>query len=165
MRAFVAIAIAAAPLLSCGFFSPRVGTESDDEDCAEYGCDDGGAEGGAGAVSFARDIRPIMNRFPNDPRGPGCAMCHYQNAAAPIGIQIGGLDLTTLGSLRRGGLHSQGTIAIPGRPDDSAIVQKLRGTYPYGVRMPKSGPPYLSDAEIQLVVDWIAQGAQGADSE
>ena len=31
--------------------------------------------------------------------------------------------------------------------------------------MPKSGPPYLTDAEIQLFGDWIAQGAVGEDSE
>ena len=73
--------------------------------------------------------------------------------------------MTTLGQLRKGGHTSGATIVIAGEPDQSALIQKLRGTYPYGVRMPYSGPPYLTDAEIQLFADWIAQGAVGTDDE
>ena len=54
---------------------------------------------------------------------------------------------------------------IPGDPEGSAIVQKLRGTYAKGVRMPKSGPPYWSDEDIGKVKTWIAEGARGDDSE
>ena len=64
-----------------------------------------------------------------------------------------------------GGATSRMTIIVAGRPDDSAIVQKLKGTYFTGKRMPFDGPPYLQDAEIQIVADWIAQGAVGAYNE
>lgn len=140
-------------LAGCGDFLPEVGSGAP-ADAVD-----------AGKVSFARDIRPIMNRLKDDPRGPGCASCHYATSADHQGIDLGGLDLTTLGSLRKGGITSAGTIAIPGNPDGSAIVQKLRGTYKLGARMPRSGPPYLTDAETQLFVDWIAAGAKGEDSE
>jgi hypothetical protein len=44
-------------------------------------------------------------------------------------------------------------------------VQKLVGDYFEGLPMPKDGPPYWSQDEIQLVIDWIAEGANGGDSE
>jgi hypothetical protein len=47
----------------------------------------------------------------------------------------------------------------PGAPDQSYLVFKLQGSGScfQGSRMPKSAP--LSTAEIQLVRDWIANGA------
>ena len=144
---------AALLLVACGDFLPEVGTGMSAH------------AGDAGNVSFARDIRPIMNRLKDDARGPGCASCHYTTSGDHQGIDLGGLDMTTLGSLRKGGITSAGTIAIPGNPEGSALVQKLRGTYKLGARMPRSGPPYLTDAETQLFVDWIAAGAKGEDSE
>jgi hypothetical protein len=159
-----AIAGAALFVCACGFFSPDVGSggvtcDADAGDCATP------QQGDGATVSFANDIRPIMNRLSGDPNGPGCASCHYQSAPNPIGIELGGLDMTTLGSLRKGGKTSGASIVVAGAPDQSAIIQKLRGTYPYGLRMPYNGPPYLTDAEIQIFADWIAQGAVGADDE
>ena len=46
----------------------------------------------------------------------------------------------------------------PGRSDLSYIIRKLEGNG-LGDRMPADGPPYLPDAEIQLIKDWIDQGA------
>jgi mono/diheme cytochrome c family protein len=148
-----AVCAAAFLLAACADFTPEVGTGASAQ------------SGDAGRVSFARDLRPILNRLKDDPRGPGCASCHYTTAGDHQGIDLGGLDMTTLGSLRKGGITRAGTIAIPGNPEGSAIVQKLRGTYKLGARMPRSGPPYLTDAEIQLFVDWIDAGAKGEDSE
>lgn len=76
-----------------------------------------------------------------------------------------GLDMDTLGSLRKGGKDTGGgSIAIAGKPCESAIVQKIRGTFSLGVRMPKGGP-YLAPEQIQLIEDWIFEGAKGDDSE
>jgi hypothetical protein len=113
------------------------------------------------AVSFKDQIRPIM-----DGRVPGpkpCANCHYHSKGTMEGLIASGLDLETLVSLRRGG-HTTGTdIVIPGSPCKSAIVQKLRGTYE-GPRMPKGGP-YWEPEQVQLMIDWIAEGAKGADTD
>jgi len=164
VRRPIAVVPFAVLVCACGFFSPDVGSGPVVCDAEAGACGAPLASDGA-RVSFANDLRPIMNRLTSDPNGPGCASCHYQSAPDPIGILQGGLDMTTLGALRKGGRTSGASIVVAGQPDQSAIVQKLRGTYPYGVRMPYNGPPYLTDAEIQLFVDWIAQGAVGADDE
>lgn len=115
-------------------------------------------------VYFGRDIRPRINRSATDP-DPGCFPCHDGHAAKHVGVDLGGLDMSTLGKLRQGGGTSGSKIVVPGDPAASAIVQKLKGTYPYGTRMPKSGPPFWSDDAIALVEQWIREGAQGDDSE
>ena len=117
---------------------------------------------GSRPVSFARDIRPILAR----PDGPpaGCKRCHYKAESAPQGYELGGLDLTTLGTLRVGGVSSGRSIVVAGDPDGSALVKKLEGTYARGARMPKDLTP-LSNDEIGLVRRWIAEGARGTDDE
>jgi hypothetical protein len=47
---------------------------------------------------------------------------------------------------------------IPGDPDDSFIIQKLEGTQTLGDRMPDGGP-YLPQSTIDVIRDWIANGA------
>jgi hypothetical protein len=116
-------------------------------------------------ISFHRDIRPLINRAANDPTGKGCAGCHYSTAVNHQGIDLGGFDMATLGALREGGGSTGKRIIVAGKPDESSLIQKLRGIYPYGTRMPKNGPPFWSDADIKIVSDWIAQGAHGADDE
>src|SRR5262245_42722479 len=117
---------------ACGAFEPGFGALESPVD---------GADAGTG-VSFGRDIRPLMNRDEDDPSGHGCRYCHYETASMHVGYDLSGLDLSTLGSLREGGMYSGASIVIPGNPDDSAIVQKLKGTYPYGARMPRDGPAF-----------------------
>ncbi len=116
-------------------------------------------------MSFERDIRPILAREAEDPAGPGCKKCHYSTQSEHIGYDLGALDLATLGSLRKGGTTGGAKIVIPGDPEGSVIIQKLEGTYGYGARMPRSGPPYLRSEEIALVKSWILAGAKGNDSE
>lgn len=151
-------------LARCASFEPEVGPEQ--QPAAEQSVDGGAEAGGpAGPVSFKRDIRPLMDRTLNDPAGQGCHDCHYSTNDGQRGIQLGHLDLTTLGTLRKGGLTSAGTIVIPGKPLESAIVQKLLGTYPVGARMPRTAKRYWNADEMKLIEDWITQGAAGDDSE
>ena len=127
--------------------------------------DGGGGGVDGGGVSFARDIRPILAREPDTAAGPGCKKCHYSTESAHVGYDLGGLDLATLGALRKGGTTGGEKIVIPGDPAGSVIIQKLEGTYGYGARMPRSGPPYLRPEEIALVKSWILDGAKGDESE
>jgi len=47
----------------------------------------------------------------------------------------------------------------PGKPENSFLIVKLDGPPPgEGSRMPLTGA-LLTDAEVQLISDWIAQGA------
>jgi len=70
-------------------------------------------------------------------------------------LDLGGLDLSTLGALRRGGATSGARIVVAGDPDASVIVQKLRGTYPYGARMPRLGVTWGDDEMALLVVHGV----------
>jgi hypothetical protein len=142
---------------ACADLDPRTGPVQ--APCADVDSDP------AHAVSFGSDIRPLMNRLGTDPTGHGCIKCHYSTQPKHIGTDQTGLDLSSLGTLRRGGITSGTHIVLAGRPCESAIVQKLEGDYFVGSRMPRDGPPYWSPSEIQLVIDWIAEGASGADDE
>lgn len=55
----------------------------------------------------------------------------------------------------------------PGDPERSFLYKKINCTNlnsvpqtPYGLRMPRNGPPYLSINEQALLHDWIAAGAE-----
>jgi hypothetical protein len=164
--------IATVLLGGCSSLDPNIGplrTESEEDVVEDAGTPEGGEPGedvDHGGVNFGRDIRPLMNRpGKGDPTGRGCKSCHYRTEASHIGLDLGGLDLATLGSLRLGGGSSGRRIVVAGKPAESVIVQALLGQYPYSNRMPKNGNPFWSDAEVQLVKDWISQGAKGADDE
>ncbi len=173
MNVFRASCVLAAPLVlaACLDLSPVVDQRPMNE--AERtalkdtgtGVSDSASDGVAATVSFARDIRPMIKRSASDPDSKGCYPCHDGKAAKHVGVDLGGLDLSTLGKLREGGGTSGKNIVKPGDPGGSALVQKLKGTYPFGTRMPKSGPPFWGDGEIAIVEQWIAEGAQGDDDE
>ncbi|HEY3822335.1 MAG TPA: hypothetical protein VGL81_34455 [Polyangiaceae bacterium] len=141
----------------CGVLDPQTGP-------AEVACSDTDSDPSS-PVSFAMQIRPLMNRSSTDPTGHGCIACHYSTQPVHVCTDLTGLDVATLGALRLGGMISGASIIIPGKPCESALVQKLEGDYFEGLPMPKDGPPYWSQDEIQLVIDWIAEGANGGDSE
>lgn len=144
---------------------PTVGARVEADASALESSDGTSDSADAGGVSFARDIRPLMDRSGTDPTGHGCKRCHYPSVPPAGGFVNSGLDLETLGKLRLGGKTSGARIVVPGKPEESALVQKLRGTYAFGARMPKDGPPFWSEAEIALVETWIREGAKGADDE
>jgi len=99
----------------------------------------------ARSVSFRRQIQPLL--------AGRCGQCH---AGA---VPAGGLSMTTLAVLRQGGRH--GASVVPGKPDDSALVQYVRGLKT--PRMPMSGPA-LSVDEVHLLREWIFAGAQDDSS-
>ena len=97
-------------------------------------------------VSFAEDVRPLTYKATG-----GCT-CHATSSTS-------GFNLGSYERLRRGGLNSGVNIIVPGKPCDSIIVQKLGLAPPFGSRMPYNGPPYFTAEELQVVKDWIAEGA------
>jgi hypothetical protein len=51
-------------------------------------------------------------------------------------------------------------LVIPGDPDNSYLVHKLEGRSGIvGLRMPMSGPPFLTDGQILVIRRWIENGA------
>lgn len=96
------------------------------------------------SVSFARDIAPVLTE--------ACRGCHI-GATRPSGR----FDMATFSLLLKGG--ESGPAIMPGKPADSILVQKIKGTGG-GQRMPAGGRPPLSDEVIAKISTWIAEGAR-----
>ena len=94
-----------------------------------------------GGVSFQTQIKPILQRY-------GCASCHGGS---------GGLFVQTVAQILQGGVD--GPAVISGKADASTMIKKLSLNPPFGDRMPQGGP-YLPDSTIQVIKDWINQGAK-----
>ncbi|WP_417391721.1 DUF1549 domain-containing protein [Gimesia sp.] len=94
-------------------------------------------------VSFYQHIRPILQAQ--------CAGCHHPRN--PEGEYV----VTDFSHLLKGG-ESQTKAIVPGKPDESYLVQLIT---PHGneAEMPKAKTP-LSPDQIQLVRSWIQQGAR-----
>jgi hypothetical protein len=51
-------------------------------------------------------------------------------------------------------------LVAPGNPDLSYLIHKLEGRSGIvGLRMPRNGPPYLTDGQILVIRRWITVGA------
>ena len=94
---------------------------------------------GRASPSFSADISPILT---NRCALPGCHV-----AGGPHDI-----DLRTYDSVKAGG--DDGAIVIAGDAKESEIVEEI-----VEGKMPPDGPP-LETAQIQLIVDWITEGAK-----
>jgi len=164
----VRLLIALAMLGGCSDLDPNIGprrTEHEEdvvEDAGPSDSDDPDVD--PGAVSFARDIRPLINRPSSKTEPKGCKSCHYRTESTHNGLDLSGFDMTTLGALRQGGGSSGRRIIVAGKPAESVIIQVLKGQYAYSNKMPKNGP-YWEDEDIGKVVTWISEGAKGADGE
>lgn len=109
-------------------------------------------------VSFERDILQGIFMVQRE-NAPGCS-CHNPNDPLPVGFQMSGLDLSSHAAALRGGSNTGANAIIAGRPCDSILYLKVTPSPPLGARMPRNGPPFLSDAQIRLVHDWISEGAR-----
>jgi hypothetical protein len=89
-----------------------------------------------------------------------CVNCHTNVGRNPSG----GLNLAhavAYDQIVNVSARKPGAIrVIPGDPENSYLVQKLEGRAGIvGVRMPQSGPPFLTDGQILILKRWIALGA------
>ena len=91
---------------------------------------------------------------------PTCATsgCHI-GAAAPQGLRLDeGSSFALLVDIASN--ESPGLLRVnPNNPDLSYLIQKLEGTATIGGRMPLSGPPFLPQTTIDVIRQWIADGA------
>lgn len=90
-------------------------------------------------VSFQRDIVPIFELH--------CYTCHGPDRVPGIYTSY---SLANYDATLRGGFIPA---VVPGRPEESSLYQGL-----HSGSMPR-GAPRLSEAEIELVRQWILQGA------
>ena len=96
----------------------------------------------AAQVSYVRQVAHILAN--------NCADCHSTEDPKS------GLDTSSVPGLLKGGKKA-GTAIVPGKPDESPLVQFLRGLRE--PQMPK-GNPALSEEELHLVREWIFAGAR-----
>lgn len=94
------------------------------------------ASGGA-TVSFATEILPLLESR--------CVNCHGGERTQE------GLDMKTHAAIMAG--SENGPVVTPGDAANSTLAQMLLEG-----KMPKRGPK-LTPAQVQLIVDWINQGA------
>jgi hypothetical protein len=107
-----------------------------------------GAETDASKLDFNHDIRPILSNY--------CHKCHGPDAAQRQGGSDG-LRLDT----RDGALADQGGYAaiVPGKPEKSALIERIRSTDDDMRMPPKEMGKRLSPREVELLTKWIEQGA------
>ena len=101
----------------------------------------GTASAAPSAVSFSQQVKPLL--------ATRCEKCHSGDEPD------GQFDVTSFANLLKKG-EKAGPGVLPGKPDESAIVQYVEGTRK--PRMPRKKEP-LTPGEIRLIRDWIAAGA------
>lgn len=90
-----------------------------------------------------------------------CVTCHTNvGRTPPAGLMLthdAAYDqIVNVASTRKAGAVR----VVPGDPDGSYLVHKVEGLPDIvGLRMPYSGPPYLTDGQILILKRWIALGA------
>ena len=95
------------------------------------------------AVSFHNQVKPILQAK--------CQGCHQPAKAS------GDYEMTDFTRLLRGG-ESGGASIVPGKPDESHLMEQIVPV-DGSAAMPPNGKP-LSDVELELISNWIAQGAK-----
>jgi mono/diheme cytochrome c family protein len=115
-------------------------TTSSNESSTPKAADNSMSPSGEGAVTFA-SIEPVIK--------DNCVKCHGEKPA-------GGIDLRTHESVMKGG--EDGPIVKAGDPENSVLVQALRGTHGKKM-MPLKAKPLAEDI-IQKVEAWIKGGAK-----
>lgn len=91
-----------------------------------------------------------------------CTSCHTNQGRTPTGgltllPEVSYASLVNSPSTRKAGA----ILVVPGDPDASYLVQKLEGRAGIvGVRMPRNGPPYLTEGQMVIIRRWIELGAK-----
>lgn len=98
-------------------------------------------------VSFARDVRPILEAY--------CLECHQSGGA---GTEASGLSMVDYDALMKGTKH--GPIIKPGDSLSSTLIILVEGRADQSIRMPHGDRAPLSADAIQTLRRWIDDGAK-----
>ncbi len=94
------------------------------------------------AVEFNRDIRPILQET--------CFQCHGPDSAArKANLRLDKRDAAI-----------EAEAIAPGKPDDSALLDRIYSDDPEEVMPPPSTKKKLTAEQKELLKNWIAQGAE-----
>ena len=116
------------------------------------------APGSGGSGGLTADFQSIQDNVFT----ARCTKCH-SGAGAPEGLQ---LDAAHSYALLVGVPSAEQPAVLrvaPGDPDSSYLIRKLTNTGGIsGVQMPADGPPYLPQSTIDVIRQWITNGAPQA---
>ena len=102
-----------------------------------------------GEISYNDQIQESIFKF-----SCSTAACHDASSA-------GGLDLTSYSTLIEG--STNGPVILAGAAEESPLIWSLEGSDPIGNPvsiMPPAGRTPITKSEINLIKDWIDQGAK-----
>ncbi len=111
-----------------------------------FGCSDSEP---LGEISYNDQIQESIFIF-----SCSTAACHDASSA-------GGLDLTSYATLILGGIS--GSLIQPGAAEESPLIWSIEGRDQFGSLvsiMPPTGLSTLTRSEINIIKDWIDQGAK-----
>jgi hypothetical protein len=118
------------------------------------GLDENGRPIGAGPGPLVPEFQSIQDNVFT----PVCTVCH-SGAAAPLGFRLDA-EASYAMLVNAPSVEVPALLRVsPGDPDGSYLIHKLEGRAAVGARMPLNAPP-LPDATIQVIRQWIADGAQ-----
>lgn len=95
------------------------------------------------APDFQKDVSPILREY--------CAGCHNKDDFD------GEFSMDSFAELMKGGENGNGI--LPGKPDESLLIKVLTGKAK--PNMPPRKEPQLSSAQIEILRQWVADGAKG----
>lgn len=103
----------------------------------------------AGVIDYHTDIAPLLRDY--------CAGCHNE------GDYEGGFSVETYASILEGGETEDKTALVPGKPEESYLLQTILKTAKPA--MPPKKEPQPTAAEVALLTRWIEEGAKGPEAE
>lgn len=125
------------------------------------------ARDGAGNMATSAAVQvnvtaaaPTLAQLQSSIFTPRCVACHNGSGGSLPGSMNLSNATASFNSLVNVFSEQVGTLrrVLPGNPNDSYLVRKLEGTQAVGERMPQGGP-FLNQATIDQVRDWIQAGA------
>lgn len=96
-------------------------------------------------ISYSKEVAPILDKF--------CATCHNEDEDHPSQLFMDSYE-----SLMKGGKH--GPAVKPGTAKESLLIQKTDAEPPFGKRMPPSKKLIPTAEQIEVLRQWINQGAR-----
>lgn len=112
---------------------------------AVFQCAAAAAVAGSSEVRFARDIRPLLNKH--------CVGCHGGVKRA------GDISFIVRERVVAQGPEDTRKPIIPGAPERSEMVRRIRSSDPVKRMPPPEHGPSLTEEEVEKVRRWIAEGA------
>jgi len=106
-----------------------------------------GGCGGEAAVSYSRDVQPILQA--------NCLSCHQQGGA---GYEASGFSMASYDELMKG--TNGGPMIIAGDSAGSNLIVLMEGRADPSISMPHGSADPVGKAEIDTIRRWIDQGAK-----